>query len=196
MLRPRRGGTDEFYGVKEYRHGENPRWIHWKRSARTGVLVTKEMTVVAPPRIIILLDTFQRQMTADEIARVEKTIAMAGSLASHALEAGLMVGLLAWSDEWIVIPPNRGKRHRRDVLAALAKLPVNKTHSSDRLIDRSAELLKTGTTMVLLTPQDMQSGRGESSRGGLVILSPITALGQAAFTFDSAIDFANSAKLV
>src|SRR5690606_35819642 len=38
-MRPRRGGTDEFYGVKEYRTGENPRLIYWRRSARTGVLV-------------------------------------------------------------------------------------------------------------------------------------------------------------
>ena len=189
MLRPRRGGTDEFYGVKEYRRGENPRWIHWKRSARTGVLVTKEMTVVAPPRIVLLVDTFQKGSTVEEAVRVEKAIAMAGSLASHALEAGLMVGLLAWSDEWICLPPLRGKRHRRDVMAALARLPVNNTHGSDRLIERAGELQKIGTTLVLLTPQDMQAGRTEQVRGAMVVLSPMTALGRASFTFDPAVDF-------
>ena len=56
MLRPRRGGQDEFYGVKEYRRGENPRWIYWKRSARTGTLVTREMTLVTPPRILLLVE--------------------------------------------------------------------------------------------------------------------------------------------
>src|SRR5439155_25393867 len=57
-MRPRRGGQDEFYGVKEHRAGENPRMIYWRRSARTGVLVAKEMTQVSPPRIILLVDTY------------------------------------------------------------------------------------------------------------------------------------------
>ena len=34
MMRPRRGGVDEFYGLKEFRTGENPRYIYWRRSAR------------------------------------------------------------------------------------------------------------------------------------------------------------------
>ena len=56
-MRPRRGGQDEFYGVKEYRTGENPRHIYWRRSARTGVLVAKEMTQVSPPKLLLLVDT-------------------------------------------------------------------------------------------------------------------------------------------
>ncbi|HMB96798.1 MAG TPA: DUF58 domain-containing protein, partial [Tepidisphaeraceae bacterium] len=54
VMRPRRGGSDEFFGVKDYRAGENPRWIYWRRSARTGTLVSKEMTHVSPPRFMIL----------------------------------------------------------------------------------------------------------------------------------------------
>src|SRR4029453_14246242 len=51
-MRPRRGGMDEFYGLKEHREGESPRFIYWRRSARTGTLVAKEMTHVSPPKII------------------------------------------------------------------------------------------------------------------------------------------------
>ncbi len=29
-MRPRSGGSDEFYGVKEFRRGDNPRWIYWR----------------------------------------------------------------------------------------------------------------------------------------------------------------------
>ena len=57
-MRPHRGGMDEFYGLKEFRTGENPRWIYWRRSARTGALVAKEMTQVSPPRLMLLVDTF------------------------------------------------------------------------------------------------------------------------------------------
>lgn len=194
MLRPRRGGADEFYGVKEYRQGENPRWIHWKRSARTGVLVSKEMTLVSPPRIMLFVDTHQAKRGGDEAALVEQTIAMAGSLASHALEAGLMVGLCAWSDDWVSLPPNRGKRHGRDLMAALSRLPVNTTHNSQRLLEHGGELLTSGTTSVLLTPRDVDTGRVDPTRGGVVVLSPSSALGRSAFKFDPDVDFSGIRK--
>lgn len=193
MLRPRRGGQDEFYGVKEYRRGENPRWIYWKRSARTGTLVTREMTLVTPPRIILLVDTHCKDDSAQEREQVERAIAMAGSLASHALEAGIMVGLYAWSGHWVSIIPNRGKRHAREIMTALACLQCNKTHSVERLLDNAGELIKNSATPVLMTPRDLSVGLSETARGGLVVLSAATPEGRAWFTFDPSIDFAGSA---
>jgi uncharacterized protein (DUF58 family) len=109
-MRPRRGGQDEFYGVKEHRTGENPRWIYWRRSARTGVLVSKEMTQVAPPRLLLVIDTYinplERTLAAH--ANVERAIAMAASVASQALEEGMSVGVFAWSGEWTSLAPARG----------------------------------------------------------------------------------------
>lgn len=191
QLRPKRGGTDEFFGVKEYRRGENPRWIYWKRSARTGTLVSKEMTLVSPPRVLLVMDTCiaAEKPTVEERARVEQAIAMAGSLATHALEAGLMVGLCAWSDGWISIAPNRGKRHGRELLTALARLTRNRTHEAQRVLDHAGELLKSGTTPVLLTPREVDVGLGAQSRGGLVVLTPATPQGRAGFTFDPHVSF-------
>src|SRR6185436_15300047 len=137
----RRGGQDEFYGVKEHRTGENPRWIYWRRSARTGVLVSKEMTQVAPPRLLLLVDTYLPETAATQLPSVERAIAMAASLASHALEAGLLVGLCTWSNQWISISPHRGKRQRRDLLALLAQLPRNTQHDTERLLAASQSLL-------------------------------------------------------
>src|SRR5579884_3467272 len=57
-LRPSPGGADEFYGVKEFRTGDNPRWIYWRRSAKSNTLVSRQMTRVAPPRVLLLVDTF------------------------------------------------------------------------------------------------------------------------------------------
>src|SRR3954447_8947167 len=152
-MRPRRGGDDEFYGVKEFRQGENPRAIYWRRSARTGVLVSKEMTQVSPPKLLLLVDTFLQNRSVAEHQAVERTIAMATSLASHALEAGLMVGLYASAaDGWLGVHPNRGKRHRVDLLAHLAQLPLNATRDTQSLLDASREFFHTGATPILLTP--------------------------------------------
>ena len=101
-MRPRPGGADEFYGVKEHRPGDNPRWIYWRRSAHTNKLVSKQMTEVAPPRLLLLVDTsipepakIRPPATAQTL--VERTIAMAASLAAAALDDGLSVGLCAYT---------------------------------------------------------------------------------------------------
>ena len=190
-MRPRRGGDDEFYGVKEYRAGENPRGIYWRRSARTGVLVSKEMTQVSPPRLLLLVDTFVRDRSVDEHVNVEKAIAMAASLASHALEAGLMVGLYAWGgSDWLGIHPNRGKRHRRDVIAQLAQLALNTTKDTQALLDASRDFFQGGATPLLFTPRDIQAGVMEHARSSLVVISTVTPQARGWFTFDPKIDFA------
>ena len=189
MMRPRRGGMDEFYGLKEHRLGENPRWIYWRRSARTGVLVAKEMTHVSPPRLVLLVDTHNPQRTMDSHTAVEQTIAMAASLVSEGLERGLSVGLCAWSDGWITIGPNRGKRHRRDLLAVLARLPLNTIHDSHELADHSHHMIKSDTTSVLLTPRAMSSGMTDSARGMLVISSASEET-RSWFQFPPTVDFA------
>jgi uncharacterized protein (DUF58 family) len=189
-MRPRRGGDDEFYGVKEFRHGENPRAIYWRRSARTGVLVSKEMTQVSPPKLLLLVDTFLTGRSAAEHVVVERSIAMAGSLASHALEAGLMVGLYASGDDgWLGIHPNRGKRHRVDLLAHLAQLPLNTTRDTQSLLDASREFFHSGATPILLTPRDIQVGLTDQSRTNLVVVSAASAQSERWFSFDPGIDF-------
>src|SRR5262249_45521442 len=32
----------EFHGIRPYQHGDSPRWIHWRTSARRGELMVRE----------------------------------------------------------------------------------------------------------------------------------------------------------
>jgi uncharacterized protein (DUF58 family) len=190
MIRPRRGGSDEFYGVKEYRPGENPRRIYWRRSARTGTLLSKEMMHVSPPRILMLVDTHLRERSLEAHTRVERAIAMAASVAQHALEQGLSVGLVAWSGkEWTHLVPNNGKRHCRDILTALALLPLNSEHSQREMIDAAQYQRKTGTTLLLITHEPVKMGLGESIRGGVTALSAADPIATELFQFDDTVDF-------
>jgi uncharacterized protein (DUF58 family) len=123
--RPREGGSDEFYGAREYRPGDPMRMIHWRRSARMsairtpsnpqGTLVVKQMTRVSPPRLLVLVDSyapaFKPPSTHDKsaelgiyaahqqrLADVERNLATAASLLSAASRYGLRVGLVAGRD--------------------------------------------------------------------------------------------------
>jgi uncharacterized protein (DUF58 family) len=189
-MRPRAGGNDEFYGVREHRQGENPRLIYWKRSARTGVLVAREMTQVAPPRLLLGVDTFAADRTLEQHARIERAIAMAASLASMALDQGMSVGLVAWSGHWVGINPDRGKRHRDDLLSLLARLQLNTEKGISDLLERIGGLLRSGTTPVLFTPRDVQLGLGDRARGSMVVVSAASPLADSWFRFDPDVDFA------
>jgi uncharacterized protein (DUF58 family) len=189
--RPTPGGSDEFYGVKQYRAGDNPRWIYWRRSARAGTLVSKEMTKVSPPRIMLLVDTFLASTTAQDQAAVEQVIGMAASLASVALEQGLSVGLCLWSEQWITIAPTRGKRHREDVLSVLATASANTEHGLAEMVERCRPLVRTGTTPILFTPRQTRQSQFEGFRGGTLNIWPDSPRARNWFTFEPGVDFAN-----
>jgi uncharacterized protein (DUF58 family) len=188
VMRPRQGGMDEFYGVKEYRRGENPRMIYWKRSARTGTLVSKEMTQVSPPRLILIVDTFLKDEEPDTYAAVERTVAMAASLANQALEEGLLVGLACWSGHWVTMQPERGKRHRLDILASLARLPRNREYNLSQVMDHARLMLESSTTGVVFTPTQVASGL-DTGRSSLVMVSPANDKTRAWFKFGGNVDF-------
>jgi len=195
--RPRRDGTDDFYGVKEFRSGENPRMIYWRRSARTGTLVTREMTHMSPPRLLVLLDTHVPHGAAPQAAiDLEKLVAMAASLADRALETGLSVGMVAWSGGWVMISPNRGKRHRRDLLTLLATLPVNHDHDQMELLSVPVhrDSGHTRTTSVLMT-REAQSQREGLDGAAPVIVSSSDPEMVGCFRFAPGIDFAHAMPL-
>ena len=199
--RPREGGNDEFYGAREYRPGDPMRMIHWRRSARTmatrtptnpgGTLVVKQMTRVAPPRLMLLIDTYapaysgpkltRKPSPEEQVARglhqqrledVERNLAAAASLLSAATKRGLSVGLVAWDGQrWLDVAPEGGKRHRRDLLALLAGMRRNREQDTTALLARGLPRATGDTTAVLISAgradrQAASDGNGSASTGG------------------------------
>jgi uncharacterized protein (DUF58 family) len=187
-LRPSSGGSDEFYGVKDYRPGENPRLIYWKRSARGGGLVSKEMTRVSPPRLLVLVDTQTRDRSKDEFVAIERGIASAATLIDNALEIGLPVGLVLFNGDWVSHAPNRGKQHRRSLMNDLARVKPGPLHSLDDLLEKARPLRKTDTTTVVMSPHAAAT-LGVAARGGQVTLSSRDPLHMRYFEFESEVDF-------
>ena len=37
---------EEYHGLRDYRSGDSPRWIHWRTSARLGELMVKELSLI------------------------------------------------------------------------------------------------------------------------------------------------------
>lgn len=189
-IRPRKGGDDEFYGLREYRMGENPRLIHWRRTAHTGTVVMREMTQVSPPRILIILDAHRKDDSPEQLAETERAIAVAASLASYALEQGHPVGLFTRSGEaWVQVSPSRGKRHRREMLTQLARLAVLPNQSLANLLDASLIGLGEGTTAIVVTTRPAEHVPADRGRRRVVTLSTRDAQTASWFMFADTVDF-------
>jgi uncharacterized protein (DUF58 family) len=89
----RAGGQDEFYGVREYRAGDSPRWIHWRRSAGRAQPVVREMSRPQPQAVWVVLDTQMSGTSSACDERRERAIRLAATVVEDALAAGYRVAL-------------------------------------------------------------------------------------------------------
>lgn len=79
------GGTMTFSTLREYRPGDDLRRVHWKTTARTGVLMVREHVDTTEPTATIVLDTRRAALTPDGF---EHAVEVAASLAHATLLAG------------------------------------------------------------------------------------------------------------
>ncbi len=207
--RPTAGGNDELFGLREYRPGDPARIVHWRRSARqlaaTGAgngtmlatrrspLVVKEMNRVAPPRLLLLVDTHVPD-EADEkhLVRAERALGVAASLAAAAATRGLAVGLLLPAGreaKLIDIRPDRGKRHLREMLTSLAEAGRNRTVDAATLLAAGLSRAKGDTTAALLSAS-APAGAADTNGRRNVVTIPVEGEGVAEWvSFDDGIDW-------
>lgn len=141
------GGQDEFYGVREYRAGDNPRWIHWRRSAGRPEPVVREMSRPRPLTLWVVMDTHLGDGTPAARAARERTIRFVATLLEDALWRGHPAGLiLAYADGPAVIRPSDRLGQRDRLLDALADVDDNVAWTLER-------------TMAALRPQRLREGR-------------------------------------
>jgi uncharacterized protein (DUF58 family) len=127
MTSNRRGGADEFYGVREYRPGDNIRAIHWRSSARRGELMIREMAANAPPQLILVLNLRQwKKRTPPNLDAVERAIELAASLICYGFLENFAVGLAIAGLPGVVASPSpqMGRDARGRLLRQLALIDV------------------------------------------------------------------------
>ncbi len=84
-------------GVRQYMPGDDPRRIHWKATARTGIPQSKILDPSTQRTLMIALDvrTFMSVQMGFDPALSELAISAAASVATWAFEEGYAVGVLS-----------------------------------------------------------------------------------------------------
>ena len=120
-ISPRSAGQEEFAGVREYRHGDSRRHVHWRASARLGELVVKEFTRETAATVTIAVDLGAMAATGEGIETpAEYAIRIAASLARYVLGEGHTLQIALCGPAFDLIGPVRSMTHFEDVLRALA----------------------------------------------------------------------------
>jgi uncharacterized protein (DUF58 family) len=93
-----RGRHGEFYGLREFREGDDPRDIHWVSSARRGRAVVREYQDEAARRVSLFLENAlpEGAATMDEnlVEAFERSVNLCASLAADYLDRGYSLRLV------------------------------------------------------------------------------------------------------
>jgi uncharacterized protein (DUF58 family) len=137
-----RGGTVTFSSLREYEPGDDPRRIHWKTTARTGVLMVREQVDTTEPTTTVVLDTRPAALTPD---RFEHAVEVAASVAQAAIYAGRPARVLVPGEDAAALAAE-GAVSLLDRLAAAEQ----HAHDPERLLF-AIERAPAGGALVVIT---------------------------------------------
>jgi len=90
-----RGAGSDIYMIRNYIPSDSGRHVHWKATAKTGSLKTRESAVEDSRNIVLGFDRFGHP---EDSERFERLVSHAASLAFYWIEDGAEVALV--SDDW------------------------------------------------------------------------------------------------
>ncbi len=168
----------EFYSMRSYVAGDDPKRINWKATARYNRLIVNETEAERVTDIMIVLDT---DVTFFDLSteEFERRVTAAASMASLFLRQGNRVGLVLQGGERGSIPAGFGKRHERRILFLLALArPGKATVSTSYVVGLLARrILRSRSQIVIISPlldPEIVEGVRELAASGysLLIISP------------------------
>ncbi|WPB73522.1 DUF58 domain-containing protein [Archangium violaceum] len=111
----------EFESLREYRTGDDYRTVDWKASARRARTMVRVYQPERNQPVLLLLDCGRHMAgRVDGRRKLDHAVDAALRLAKVSLDAGDMVGVLAFaSDVRVYLPPRKGHEHLRLLTEAL-----------------------------------------------------------------------------
>jgi uncharacterized protein (DUF58 family) len=157
---PRPDSQSELHGVRAFRNGDSPRWIHWPTSARSGELMVREFEDAPVDNLILILDAWRPHAPAGSRAA-------AGARVDRVLEDAIsLTATICW--EWCRrtgdhltlglagahIEVSGGMTNRTRGLAFLEHLAIEQGDpgpDSGALLDRVSEMRLPKSAVVLIS---------------------------------------------
>jgi uncharacterized protein (DUF58 family) len=113
------GRSEEFVALRDYRHGDPLRHIHWRSWAKTGRPIVKEFEDEFFVRHALVLDTFDDEPNSEVL---EEAVSVAASFACTVLTQESLLDLLFVGNQSYCFTAGRGLAHADQMLEILASV--------------------------------------------------------------------------
>lgn len=140
-------------GIRDYAPGDRLTSIHWKASARTNTLKTKEFEHQVTNDFMFFLDREKSAYGDEEHPLFEQAISLSASLIRYALKHHFSAGLVSYGDMRTVVNLARDQEQLYRIFEHFARIKADTTFSFHKTILREVVYLPTGTTVVLISPR-------------------------------------------
>ena len=141
----------EFYSMRGYVSGDDPKRINWKASAKHRRLIINETEAERVTDVMVVLDTDVTFYEAAEAELFERGVRAAASIASLLLKQGNRVGMILQGEERGIAAPAFGKRHERNILYLLAAArPGRAVIPTDYVVALLARLLLPARAQIVI----------------------------------------------
>jgi uncharacterized protein (DUF58 family) len=145
------GAGIEFADIRPFQHGDHPRRINWRASARAGSLLLTESRPERTSDVILLLDGYADVRHAQS-GTLDALVRAAASLAHAHLARRDRVGVITFGTDVTWLTPSSGDRQLYQIVEALIETAVERHyrwHDIDRLPPRT---LPARALVLALTP--------------------------------------------
>ena len=156
-------GRDEFWGIREYREGDDPSHIHWRSSARLGKRLVMEFHQQESQNVCILLDAFVPPDSPELEERFELAISFAATLAKHLVDRDLRVSFAACGQELVKLAANPGGRQARRIFTALAEIESNSEFNFNHLVNELDPRMITDTFVIAVLLDDERRNMAQAN---------------------------------
>ncbi len=141
----------DFHGLRTFRSGDSPHWIHWRTSARRGELMVREFEDTPIDNLVLILDPFRSPPTAD-CPVLEEAISLAATICwEWCRQTGDRFVLAVAGDDPAVIDGFTGRDLGVRMLECLALQTGTSNPDSARLVDRLKPVLPYAPILLVST---------------------------------------------
>lgn len=157
--RHRRGLAEgDFYGLREWRNGDSPRWIHWRTSAKMGALAVRQFEQRRSSDMVLLLDLWSpSSATLEQKGLVEAAVAFAATaVVDLCRHGGSHLGMIVASRE---VGHWSGTASALYAQELLEHLSVCQASESVRLVDavqRLGDMFHPGAKLIVFSTRSRE----------------------------------------
>jgi uncharacterized protein (DUF58 family) len=139
-------------GVRDYAAGDRLSRIHWRASARTGSLKTKEFELHVTNDLMFFLNRSSRAYIGGSNQLFELAVTTGASLSKYAVQRKFSIGLVSYGRERLTLPQSRNMEQFFRMIEHLAIVQPDGEDEFTDVILKEVNYLQRGSTVVLLTP--------------------------------------------